>query len=414
MKFKLLKINKYEPAADEKRFEEFAAKGEFIKSYSAGIGCFKKGEPKKVKYCIEASIFRPNKKKRTAYAESGWKLAARGSDFNVYMSEDENAVPLHTDRSEYAHVIRDFHRGAKLLLIYLYIILALCILVPLILFPLMTGGIVQHFVTLTIDEWLIESIIRTMAVVLPFMFLMVAFCLHDYKTAGQFITGCIESEKSAEKAVSQSRLMTGIFAVLIILAVLNISFLVYCKAQASSREADFSEVPVQALTMEEIYGEGYFKYLLTDEDVKKYIDPELLIGTEKGYAPYAILYTSAVSSVHYDYWQSGAYIPDGKEYGIRTVLNGTYTEFKTEWLAKQCAEEFKKYEYFFFSDSKEQGTLDTVGTPFDSAEYIHIDSKHIYLVLRQGTKVHTVKVYTSEENVITLDDVFENILNSCE
>lgn len=99
MGFKHFVINKYEPENDEKRLNEFAANGEFIKSYSEGLAYFKKGKPEKLHYCIEAEILRPSRKKRRFYEESGWKLVCRGSDLTIFVSDEENAVPIHTDRS---------------------------------------------------------------------------------------------------------------------------------------------------------------------------------------------------------------------------------------------------------------------------------------------------------------------------
>ncbi|MDE6747072.1 MAG: DUF2812 domain-containing protein, partial [Oscillospiraceae bacterium] len=64
MGFKHIVINKYEPKEDEKRLEELASKGEFISSYTELLAYFKKGAPKKMRYCIEAVVLRPSRRQR--------------------------------------------------------------------------------------------------------------------------------------------------------------------------------------------------------------------------------------------------------------------------------------------------------------------------------------------------------------
>lgn len=135
MGFKVFKINKYEPVEDERRLSEFAKKGEFIKFHFGGLAFFKKGEPKNMRYCIEASYLRAGGKKKRFYAENGWRLVCRGLDINIFSAEG-NAVPLHTDRSEYAHIIKKFHRARIAEALILCIILLLSCAVPVIVMPI--------------------------------------------------------------------------------------------------------------------------------------------------------------------------------------------------------------------------------------------------------------------------------------
>ena len=212
MSIRFMRINKYEPAADEKRLAEYAEKGEFITKHGLGLAYFRKGEPKKVRYCIEASMFRPGKKLRRIYEESGWRCTARGGDFNVYMSEDENAVPIHTDQSEYAHVIQKFNRTAMWLVIYGYIIILLCILCPFILFDFVGMGIIGSMAAGYMDIGLPDSAIVGNLILLFLMLPMVGFFLHDYTEAGKFIAGSIENGKSANRAVVFNNAAKIIFA----------------------------------------------------------------------------------------------------------------------------------------------------------------------------------------------------------
>lgn len=83
MGIKKFRINKYEPAEDERRLAEYAQKGEFIAFQRAGFAYFKNGEPKKTRYCIEVSYFGASRKKRNFYAENGWKRICRGGDVDI-------------------------------------------------------------------------------------------------------------------------------------------------------------------------------------------------------------------------------------------------------------------------------------------------------------------------------------------
>lgn len=409
MGFRIFRINKYEPAESEKKLEEYAAKGEFIISSGIGIAYFKKGEQKKMRYCIEAAMFRPNKRKRALYEENGWSLVCRGSDMNIFASEYENAAAIHTDRSEYAHVIQKFHETAKKILIFMYIMAAIVLNLLYLFFPIATGGLVSSIVTVLIDTKLINVFLRAMIFGLILYIPILAFYLHDYTEAGKFIAGCIESGKSAEKALRGNKIMTALFVVIFAMGMLNLCAMLYCREKASTRTADFSDVPVQAITMDEIFGEENIKYLLSDEDARKYIDPEVRTGKEKGFKPWAEVRTSAVSDSYYDYWQCGAYIPEGKEYGRRVTLHGTYTEFETNWLAKRGFKELGEYHFFFFSEKdKEKAVLNTEDTTFESAEYI-LNEYSVYIIARKGNAVYEISTYLPPDSGLTVQKLFENI-----
>lgn len=144
MGFRIFKINKYEPAADEQRLLEYAQRGEFIKFHLGGLAYFKKSEPKNTRYCIEVSYLRAGRKKRKFYAENGWRFVCRGLDINIFSAE-ENAVPLHTDRSEYAHIIKNFHKARIAEALILCIILLLSCVYPVVFMSAMTKEFVMMF-----------------------------------------------------------------------------------------------------------------------------------------------------------------------------------------------------------------------------------------------------------------------------
>ncbi len=411
MSIKFMKINKYEPAADEKRLEEMAVKGEFIKSYSMGMAFFKKAEPQKVKYCIEANVFKANIKTRKAYAESGWTYAARGSDFDVYVSSDENAVPLHTDRSEYAHVIQRFHRTAMWVMIYCFITILWCIIVPFYFYQFIEAGVIAPMLSSIWDNGLAYANLSACIILFAGLIPMTGVYLYDYTEAGKFIAGSIENNKSAEKAMRYSNVAKVIFGVLFTAAFALFGASIYAVCIGESREVNkLDDVPSQAITLDEIFGEEHIVYLETDELADKYIDPEDKEDTRKGVKPKIEEVTSDIFT-HYSYWQPAAYIPDGEKYGDRTLVHGTYTNFKNELLAKQCAKEFMQNIPFFFGadESAEVVILDITGTEFDSAEYASDKKDRCYFVLRDGNIVYTLTVYIPDNLDTTPEEIFNGI-----
>ena len=410
MSIKFMKINKYEPAADEKRLEEFAAKGEFIKSHALGMAFFKKSEPKKVKYCIEAAMFRPSRKVRKAYAEDGWEMAARGEDFSVFISEDENAVPLHTDRSEYAHVIQKFHNVAKRFMILYLIILLIVIIEPYVVFPFFIGGFLYTLLTIMGDVELIDIFIRGLVVTGIVMFLLTGFYMHEYISAGLFIAGSIENGKSAEKALVRNRVIKSLYIALIVLALVSLALLLMLRFNAPEAKIDIKEIPQQAITLDDIFGAEHVVYLETDELAEKYLDPESTNNYRKGYATSVSVTSSDIIGVQYKYLQVAAYIPDGEEYGERMGNSGTYTEFKTEWLAKQGIKEYMENELFYFGgEDAEVIALDTAGTEFETAVYILEKNNGVYFALRDGKFMYTLNISVPDNLETTPEEIFSCI-----
>lgn len=411
MSIKFMKINKYEPAADEKKLEEMAAKGEFIKSCSMGMAFFKKAEPQKVKYCIEANVFKASMKIRKAYAESGWTYAARGSDFDVYVSSDENVVPLHTDRSEYAHVIQRFHRTAMWVMIYCFITILWCIIVPFYFYQFIEAGVIAPMLSSIWDNGLAYANLSACIILFAGLIPMTGVYLQDYTEAGKFIAGSIENSKSAEKAMRYSNVAKVIFVVLFTAAFVLLGASIYAVCIGESREVHkLDDVPSQAITLDEIFGAEHIVYLETDELADKYIDPEDKEDSRKGGKPKIEEVTSDIFT-HYSYWQPAAYIPDGEKYGDRTLLQGTYTAFTYELLAKRCAKEFMQNVPLFFGadESAECIVLDITGTEFDSAEYAVDKKDRCYFVLRDGNIVYTLTVYVPDNLETTPEEIFSCI-----
>ena len=413
MSIKFMKINKYEPAADEKRLEEFAAKGEFIKSHALGMAFFKKGEPKKVKYCIEAAMFRPSRKVRKAYAEDGWKMTARGEDFSVFMSEDENAVPLHTDRSEYAHVIQRFHNAAKRFMILYLIMILIVIIEPYVVFPFFVGGFLYTLLTIMGDVELLDIFIRGLVVTGIVMFLLTGFYMHEYISAGNFIAGSIENGKSAEKAVVRNRVIKSLYIALIVLAVISLSLLLMLRFNAPEAKTDIKEIPQQAITLDDVFGAEHVVYLETDELAEKYLDAESTNTYRKGYATSVSVTSSDLIGAYYQYLQVAAYIPDGEEYGERMGNSGTYTEFKTEWLAKQGIKEYVENESLYFNtNNAEVSEFDVTGTKFETAVYILENNNRVYFALRDGKLMYTLNISIPNNLEITPEEIFERLCKS--
>ncbi len=408
MGIKFMRINKYEPAADEKRLEEMAAKGEFLKRHFLFLGFFRKGNPQKVKYCIEPSFFLPNKKKRNVYAECGWKYEARGEDFCVYMSDDENAVPLHTERSEFAHIVKKEHTIYLAVLLFMYLLVAFDVLMPIIFFPMITLGEVRTIIfTLPLTYGFQRMFLEFSVFVALFMFPLLLIYLFFVIRAGRFVTGCIENKADADKAVRRNNLMTGILISLFVINIAMIGFYAYVSIDNSSEKIPSSELPGSVAAIDEIYTEN-IEFIQTDEAAEKYIDPELWEGNIKAFQPTSFSRTSVFSDCHYDYWQHISYIPEGREKGRKISMHSTYTEFRNNWLAKQGAEEFMEYEWYFFAGRPDRVQLSAEGTPYEKAEYF-ISDNSLYMVLLKGNSVQTIDISIAPESGLTPETIFENI-----
>lgn len=409
MGFRIFKINKYEPAEDERRLSGFAKKGEFIKFHLGGLAFFKKGEPKDMRYCIEASYFRAGRKKKRFYAENGWRLVCRGLDINVFSSEG-NAVPLHTDRSEYAHIIKKFHRARIAETLILCIILLLLCAVPVIIMPMLTGEFVMMFA-----KWGLYNFSASIFLcVLIFTLLYTAFffrSLSDSFNAGKFIAGNIENGKSAEKAMRNNKLFAVIVGTVTVLAAFANIFYGYCSVVSSDFRGKIEDIPPNAIFAEDIFPADRY-ILVKSEDDLEYIRPEKRTGKEKAVGNAVIGLTSAVTDEYYTYIQQGILLDEDGKYGDITSLSAEYISFKTKPMARLAAMERVKNEETIFSRDKERVLLeqDTEGTPFDRIITLTCRNgsrdEHI-ISLQQGKNVYTVKIFSDS---ITTEEILQNII----
>ena len=223
MGFKFMHLNKFDTAADEKRLEVLAAKGEFIKWNAGFLAYFKKAEPRKLKYNLEISLFKPSRKLRQLYKESGWDYVGSGDSVSIYSSDDENAVPLHTDRAEYAHLVKKYQHAANAAVIFCYVLMAVLIFMPVVFFPMTTGGKVHITASLPLLSWFLMTYLKMFPIYIIEMIVVLAEFLNSAK-AGRFISGCIENKNDAEKAVRSNNILTavyiflwGIYAVIVII-----------------------------------------------------------------------------------------------------------------------------------------------------------------------------------------------------
>ena len=240
---------------------------------------------------------------------------------------------------------------------------------------------------------------------------MTGVYLYDYTEAGKFIAGSIENNKSAEKAMRYSNVAKVIFGVLFTAAFALFGASIYAVCIGESREVNkLDDVPSQAITLDEIFGEEHIVYLETDELADKYIDPEDKEDSRKGAKPKIEEVTSDIFT-HYSYWQPAAYIPEEEKYGDRILLEGTYTDFKNEWLAKQGAKEFMQHATFYLPADEVTTAIpvDVAGTEFESAEYIIDEEDRYYFVLRDGKVVYTLAIYLPDNLDTTPEEIFNGI-----
>ena len=235
--------------------------------------------------------------------------------------------------------------------------------------------------------------------------------LRDYTEAGNFIAGSIENGKSADKAVRKSNAAKVIFIALIIMGAIAHGVLIWSAYVAESVEKQkLEEVPLQAITLDEVFGAEHIVYLETDELADKYINPEDKEDSRKGAKP-KIEEVSSDIFTHYSYWQPAAYIPEEEKYGDRILLEGTYTDFKNEWLAKQGAKEFMQHATFYLPADEVTTAIpvDVAGTEFESAEYIIDEEDRYYFVLRDGKVVYTLAIYLPDNLDTTPEEIFNGI-----
>lgn len=409
MGFRIFKINKYEPAEDERRLSEFAKKGEFIKFHLGGLAFFKKGEPKDMRYCIEASYLRAGRKKKRFYAENGWRLVCRGLDINIFSAEG-NAVPLHTDRSEYAHIIKKFHRARIAETLILCIILLLSCVSPIVFVSVMTKEFVMMFARWRLYNFTASIFLMILIITLLYMAFFFR-SLSDSFNAGKFIAGNIENGKSAEKAMRNNKLFAVIVGTVTVLAAFANIFYGYCSVVSSDFRGKIEDIPPNAIFAEDIFPADRY-ILVKSEDDLEYIRPEKRTGKEKAVGNAVIGLTSAVTDEYYTYIQQGILLDEDGKYGDITSLSAEYISFKTKSMARLAAMELVRNEEMIFSRDKERVLLeqDTEGTPFDRIITLTFKNgsrdEHI-ISLQQGKNVYTVKIFSDS---ITTEELLQNII----
>lgn len=413
MGFRIFKINKYEPAEDERRLSEYAQKGEFIKFHLGGLAFFKKGEPKNMRYCVEVSYLRAGRKKKRFYVENGWKLVCRGLDINIFFAEG-NAVPLHTDRSEYAHIIKKFHRARIAEALILCIILMLSCVSPIVFMSVMTKEFVMMFARWRLYNFTASIFLMILIITLLYMAFFFR-SLSDSFNAGKFIAGNIENSKSAEKAMRNNKLFAVIVGTVTVLAAAANIFYGYCSVVSSDFRGKIEDIPPNAIFAEDIFPADRY-ILVKSEDDLEYIRPEKRTGKEKAVGNVVIGLTSAVTDEYYTYIQQGILLDEDGRYGDLTGLSAEYISFKTKPMARLAAMELVRNEETIFSRDKERVLLeqDTEGTPFDRIITLTFKNgsrdEHI-ISLQQGKNVYTVKIFSDS---ITTEELLQNIICSAQ
>ncbi len=411
MGFRFFKINKYEPAADEQRLSEFAQRGEFIKFHFGGLAFFKKSEPKDLRYCIEVSYLRAGGKKRKFYAENGWKLACRGMDINIFSAE-ENAVPLHTDRSEYAHIIKKFHKARIAEALILCMLLLICCVEPVITMSVLQKEFVMMFARWGLYGFSASIFLVILIITLVYMAFFFRSLLDSFN-AGKVIAGSIENGKSAEKAMRNNKLFAVIVAAVTVLAAAANIFYGYCAAVSSGFKGKIEDIPPNAIFAEDIFPADRYILVKSEADLE-YIRPENRTGDEKAVGNVVLGFTSAVTDEFYTYIQQGILLDEDGEYGDITNLSADYISFKTKSMARLAAMERVRNEEAVFSRDKERVLLehDTAGTPFDRIITLTCKNggldEHI-ISLQQGKNVYTIKVFS---NSITTEELLQNIISA--
>ncbi len=409
MGFKRFVINKYEPWEDEKRLEELSAKGEFIKFYAEGFAYFKKGDPKRMKYSIEASVFGLHGKKRRFYEENGWKLACRGSDINILANEEPNAQPIHTDRSEYAHVIQQFHRIMLGLIIFMSAFMLLGSFSMFWLFPFLTHEKVMCFAQYR-QFFLPYQYVVFISIFWITYTGIILFYLKDLIGAGRFIAGNIESGKAAGKAISLNRVTVAIVAVISIFEFFNVVFMLRLEILSNEYPAEISDVPEEAVMIDEFFPEGTFYPLLTEEDIEKYIVPSDIKKTAKVTEPTAVKYTSAVTEEYFEYDQLGAYIPEGQTQGGFAVMWCSYLKFHTEFAAGLAVDDMINFQKDVFTNPNYSiiTEFDPNGTEFDRVVAISsTGTSTVVFAVQKGRIAMRFNVHVSTDD-LTAEEIFKN------
>ncbi len=409
MGYKRFDFNKYEPWEDEKRLEELSAKGEFIKSYGCGLAYFKKGEPKRLRYSIEAAVFRPHGRRRRFYEENGWKLVCHCSDMNIYANGQPDAQPIHTDRSEYAHVIQRFHKYLRNVIIILSVIAFLMYAEM----PFAMGLLTHEKVMFYANYGIYFPPFQYSGVILIFWIAytsMLLYYLKELIVAGRFIAENIENGKYAEKAVSLNRKMTAVLVFITLFGLISFAFNLRMELISREYTAEISDLPDETVTIEEFFPEGSLAPLRTEEDIEKYLAPSNIKKTAKPMEDTAARYTSAVTEEYFEYSQYRAYIPEGQTQGSRASLHCLYIKFHTELAAKLAVDDILNFRREFFIEPEYSiiSRFNPSGTEFDSITAISEDnSVNPIFVVRKGNTVMSFSVYLSSDS-ITAEEIFKN------
>lgn len=418
MSIKFMKINKYDPAADEKKLEEMAAKGEFITGYFEGIATFKKGEPQKLRYNIELDPHILKKDKREMYAESGWQCVAGAySDTKIYVTENENAPAIHTDKSEYAHIVKKYHRSLIVALAIICIVWGFMNVWQTTLIYAMT----KRFVTFLVQESLYEngkfSLAMTITAFFVCLFLLLIY-IREINASSKYISGYIQNEKEAARVIRRNKLAAcTVTAAFIILTASGVFFA--CAVNSAGEEKiNYSDITSKVVTIDELFPEGKCVETEYEEELKEFLDPKAYENKENFGHAFAKSYTSCVTDSFYDYTVWGAYLPDNSEYGEKLLLHGYHYNFKAEWLAKIGLDEevngqldrLNNTLVDEYPDNIEAVSLDVSGTEFDEAVYVNdVYRDNFALVMRSGKTVCRIDLYHDNENGITPEMIFENL-----
>ncbi len=109
----------------EAKLEEMYANGWRFVMHLFGLGIFKKDEPRKIKSCFEPR-FGNLKEKTAVYSEFGWKRIMKTSEYTVFISENSDPAPLHTDKNVYGEEMAGFTRKCTVNTIISAVIILLC------------------------------------------------------------------------------------------------------------------------------------------------------------------------------------------------------------------------------------------------------------------------------------------------
>lgn len=115
----------YDVEGMESWLESMAAQGLQLKEdgFFAGIASFKRAEPRKIRYRLEADSRKrgffaeggagPDEEERSFGEAGGWKYIARRGDFFIFAADSPETVELHTDPQVQAIALRLIHKRLR-------------------------------------------------------------------------------------------------------------------------------------------------------------------------------------------------------------------------------------------------------------------------------------------------------------